>query len=171
MSDLPPLAPSTFVVTPSSNWQAVWESYTQEVHPSDTWAPEEWNKPLALKEVRGLHHFASQQAVGKGRVIAVPLADQLTRETGNALLKLLEEPPAGVSVILFGETDRMLATVRSRVQVMHPLSDAVSSERLIRFYQELDPVRNPTLVRRFLYYAPLLHNTIQTDAVLDAFQS
>src|SRR4051812_635665 len=118
MPDLPALASSTFIVTPASAWPSIWEEYSSTVHPSDTWAPEDWSKPLALKEIRAVQHFASQGAVGNGRLIALPCADQLTRETANALLKLLEEPPAGVSTLLFGETDRMLATIRSRVRIV-----------------------------------------------------
>jgi len=115
--------------------------------------------------------FASQTAVGGSRMIAIPCADQLTRETANALLKLLEEPPVGVSILLFAETDRMLATIRSRVQVLFLDSNVLSEQRMIRFYQDLDSLRDPSKTRKFLYYAPLLHNTIQTDIVFDAFQS
>lgn len=169
MSDLPLLSSSSFLVAAAANWPALWQTLTAAVHPSDIWAPEDWTKPINLKDVRAAQQFAAQQAVGQGRMIAIPFADVLTRETGNALLKLIEEPPTGVSIVLFGETDRMLSTIRSRVQVHVVAGEQLSEQRLIQFYRQLDPLRDPAKTRRFLYYAPLLHTTIQTDTVLDAF--
>lgn len=171
MSDFPLHAASTFLVTPAANWPELWERIVADVHPSDRWSPEDWSKSLAIKDIRTVQQFAGQGAVGKGRVVALPHADQFTRETANALLKLLEEPPAGLSLVLFGETDRMLATVRSRVQVVPVASELVSEKRLTQFYQQLNALQKPELTRRFLYYAPLFHATLQTDAVLDSFQS
>ncbi len=170
-ADLPTLAQSSFIVAPTSSWEQLWETYTVSAHPSDLWQPEEWGKPLAVKDVKNVRHFAGQQAVGLGRYIALPQADTMSREVANALLKLLEEPPAGLSVILFAETDRMLATIRSRVLTIIIESDGDNSQRLTRFYRSLDPLREPALTRRFLYYAPLLHATIQPDLIVDAFQS
>ncbi len=171
MSELPPLAASNAIITTASAWPAVWEVYTKDIHPSDRIAPEEWGKPLALKEIRQLQYVAGQQAVGSGRMFAIPCADQLSRETANALLKLLEEPPAGVTFVLFAETDRMLPTIRSRVRVIPLASEQVSEQRLLQFYSELNPLQEPEKTRRFLYYAPLFHGTLQTDTVLDAFTS
>lgn len=141
------------------------------MHPSDHWAPEDWDKPPSVADVRQLRAFTAQQAVGQGRVVAIPNADLLTREVGNALLKLLEEPPAGVRLALFGETDRMLATVRSRVQLRRIAGSGgagnTASERLVRAYQNLAAFRHPAQTKKLLYLAPLLHSTVQTDTVLD----
>jgi DNA polymerase III delta prime subunit len=169
MHDLPPLAASNVIVTPASAWPLIWESYASTVHASDRIAPEEWAKPMALKEIRNLQYTTGQQAVGKGRMIAIPCADQLSRETANALLKLLEEPPAGITFILFAETDRLLTTIRSRVRSIAIPSDAISSQRLIQYYHHLNALLEPEKTRRFLYYAPLFHGTLQSDIVLDAF--
>lgn len=170
MPDLPPLAASNYLIAPASAWPVLWEQLTEGVHPSDRWSPEDWSKSLALKDVRTVQAFASQQAVGAGRMVALPQADQMSREVANALLKLLEEPPPGLTVVLLGETDRVLATVRSRVQTQIVPSEALSEQRLLRVYRQLNAQKNPEQVRQFLYWAPLFHATLQTDTVLDAFQ-
>lgn len=165
---LPSLAASTLIITGRHAWHDLWAHYTAQAHPSDTWQPEVWDKPMPMKQVRELQAFAGQGAVGAGRFLAVPCADGLARETSNALLKLLEEPGPGVHMVLFAESDKVLPTVRSRVRVI-TLTDTLSQNRLRQFYENLDPVTQPALTKRFLYYAPLLHGTLQEDVVLDAF--
>lgn len=60
-------------------------------------------------------------------------AEQLTPEAQNALLKLLEEPPARVKLILcIGSEANMLPTVLSRCQVRH-----VHSEQSVQARQEV----------------------------------
>ena len=52
---------------------------------------------------------------GRGRVAIVEEASRLNEDAQNALLKTLEEPPAGAVVILCAdESDRLLPTIRSR---------------------------------------------------------
>ncbi len=52
---------------------------------------------------------------GGARVAIVERADRLTDDAQTALLKTLEEPPAGVTIILCADDeDRLLPTVRSR---------------------------------------------------------
>jgi DNA polymerase III, delta subunit len=54
-------------------------------------------------------------AEGGARVAIVEQADRLNEEAQNALLKLLEEPPAGVTIVLCADDDEcLLPTVRSR---------------------------------------------------------
>ena len=52
---------------------------------------------------------------GGARVAVIERADRLTDDAQTALLKTLEEPPAGVTIILCADDeDRLLPTVRSR---------------------------------------------------------
>ncbi len=52
---------------------------------------------------------------GRARVAIIERADRLTDDAQTALLKTLEEPPAGVSIVLCADDeDRLLPTVRSR---------------------------------------------------------
>jgi DNA polymerase-3 subunit delta' len=61
---------------------------------------------------------------GKTRVYIVQTADKLTTEAANALLKILEEPPPDVLIILLTDNpDGVLPTIHSRCQTLdlHPL--------------------------------------------------
>ncbi len=70
----------------------------------------------------------------RGRVGIIDDADDLNQEGANALLKVLEEPPPGVVLILIGTSEqRQLPTVRSRA-------------RIVRF----QPLSNPTLQQLLL---------------------
>ncbi|HEX2754587.1 MAG TPA: hypothetical protein VHM48_03950 [Candidatus Limnocylindrales bacterium] len=52
---------------------------------------------------------------GRARIAIIERADRLTDDAQTALLKTLEEPPAGVTIILCADDeDRLLPTVRSR---------------------------------------------------------
>lgn len=53
------------------------------------------------------------------KIYIIESAECLTKEAQNALLTVLEEPPVGVVIILLAtECDRLLTTVRSRVQLI-----------------------------------------------------
>ena len=54
---------------------------------------------------------------GRGKVLIIDEADDMLSNAQNALLKTLEEPPPGVSLILISSNKvKLLPTIRSRVQ-------------------------------------------------------
>lgn len=54
------------------------------------------------------------------RIYVIDEANRMTPQAQNAILKTLEEPPAGVIIILLAEeTDKILSTVKSRVQTVN----------------------------------------------------
>lgn len=62
--------------------------------------------------------------LGGGRVFIIDEAEKLETDGQNALLKTLEEPPAGTVIVLVTTSvDRLLQTIRSRCQrvAFHPL--------------------------------------------------
>ncbi len=62
----------------------------------------------------------------RSRIIWIQDADQMTQQAQNALLKTLEEPPAGTFFLLLTEhADQLISTVRSRCRIvkLHPWSD------------------------------------------------
>jgi DNA polymerase-3 subunit delta' len=62
-----------------------------------------------------INELALLPAEGGARVAIVEQAHRLNEDAQNALLKLLEEPPAGVTVVLCADDDEcLLPTVRSR---------------------------------------------------------
>jgi DNA polymerase-3 subunit delta' len=70
----------------------------------------------------------------KRRVVVIADAQQMNPEAGNALLKVLEEPPSGTLLVLTTlQTSDLLPTVVSRCQAIHfqPLAPEILTELLI----------------------------------------
>ncbi len=110
--------------------------------------PEDVNEmPVAL--MRELcRNFAFKTARGKGKVGILNDADDLNEESANSFLKTLEEPPPGSLFILVGtSSDRQLATIKSRCQMVRfaPLADDLVRQLLQR--QAVAPELLDRLVR------------------------
>ncbi|WP_343894067.1 DNA polymerase III subunit delta', partial [Janibacter melonis] len=73
---------------------------------------------IGVAQARELVQLAGRSpSVGRWRVILVEDADRLTEQSGNALLKALEEPtPRTVWLLCAPATDDVLVTVRSRAR-------------------------------------------------------
>ncbi len=71
---------------------------------------------ISVREVRKMkEYFGLSAADGGRRVAIVDAADELNVSAANALLKLLEEPPAGVTFLMIShQPSRLLPTIRSR---------------------------------------------------------
>ena len=86
-------------------------------------------RSITIDQVRGLAPFLGTMAsMADRRVIVIDSADELERPgASNALLKSLEEPPAGVTFLLVSHAPgRLLPTIRSRCRLLRlePLGDA-----------------------------------------------
>ncbi len=84
---------------------------------------------------------------GEWRVVLIDSVDQLTTAAANAILKLLEEPPAKTLFLLVThQLSNVLPTVRSRARVekMHPLSIS-DLRRLCAKFMPDDVVDDETL--------------------------
>lgn len=81
---------------------------------------------ISIDTVRDMQKFLQLKTTGQGtirRIICLEHADGLTTEAQNALLKLLEEPPADTVVILTAASKRaMLPTILSRVHTLPVLA-------------------------------------------------
>lgn len=89
-------------------------------------------KSIGIEQIRELQKFLQLKTTGTRktrRVIVMDDADTMTIEAQNALLKLLEEPPADTVLILTAHKPHQLRpTIHSRVQtinVLPPLKDDV----------------------------------------------
>ncbi|WP_373369152.1 DNA polymerase III subunit delta' [Sphingomonas citricola] len=85
-------------------------------------------RSITIDQVRGLAPFLGTMAsMSSRRVIVIDSADELERPgASNALLKSLEEPPAGTIFLLVSHAPgRLLPTIRSRCRVLRlePLGD------------------------------------------------
>ncbi len=81
---------------------------------------------IGVEEVRRLgDFFAKTAAEGGWRVAIVDAADEMSRSAANALLKILEEPPARAVILVVAHAPGgLLATIRSRCRrlVCRPLA-------------------------------------------------
>jgi len=73
----------------------------------------------AIKTVRACCEELNRQVFGQGRrCLLIPDAHKLTPQTQNALLKTLEEPPEEALLILTGNEQAVLPTIRSRCMLV-----------------------------------------------------
>lgn len=96
----------------TSNWRAHPDAVVLE--------PEEGKKQVSVEQVRRLRERVSFRPMVAPRVVAyLPTADAFNESGMNALLKMLEEPPADAVFVLVAEdAGRIPATVMSRVVTM-----------------------------------------------------
>ncbi|TCM85155.1 DNA polymerase III subunit delta' [Rhodovulum steppense] len=96
---------------------------------------------ITVDEVRRLRGFFGMSAAEGGRrVVIVDAADEMNASAANALLKLLEEPPANATLLLVShQPARLLPTIRSRCRELRlsPLSPAAMAEALAAAGQEV----------------------------------
>lgn len=78
-------------------------------------------RSITVDQVRGLHRlFDTTPSLSPWRVVIIDSADELEgRGAPNALLKMLEEPPANSLFLLVSHyPDRLLPTIRSRCRLL-----------------------------------------------------
>lgn len=81
--------------------------------------PDEPGKEIRVDQIRGACDFVMLGSARAVRLVLIEPADAMTLQAANALLKTLEEPPPGVSIILVtARAARLPATVRSRCQMI-----------------------------------------------------
>jgi len=89
---------------------------------------------ITVDEVRRLKgFFALSAADGGRRAVIVDAADEMNVNAANALLKLLEEPPADTAMLLVShQPARLLPTIRSRCRALRctPLGPADLAQAL-----------------------------------------
>ena len=85
------------------------------------------NRNINIKQVRELGEFLSlTSALSPWRVVVIDTVDELEPSGANALLKILEEPPANTLFFLVSHAPgRLLPTIRSRCRRLYfqPLED------------------------------------------------
>ena len=106
---------------------------------------------IVVEDVRAVRDFMHLTAAGGGwRVVVVDAADELNRNAANALLKVLEEPPArGLLLLVSHAPGRLLPTIRSRCCVLPlaGLEDAAIADLLGRHWPDLGEADRLALAR------------------------
>ena len=96
--------------------------------------------------------FGSTAGSGGWRVLIVDAGDDLNRNSANALLKLIEEPPPRCLVMIVSHVPgRLIPTIRSRCRLMafRPLAD----EDVVRALQAAHADASPDLLRQAASFA------------------
>jgi DNA polymerase-3 subunit delta' len=106
---------------------------------------------LSVEEIRRLaDFFGMTSGAGGWRVAIVDTADDMNENAANALLKMLEEPPANAMLLLLSNTPgRLLPTIRSRCQRLdlRPLDDTVMDRLLHRHLPDSTAEERAALAR------------------------
>jgi len=112
---------------------------------------EELARSITVDQVRGLQPlFATTPSMSPRRVVLIDAIDDLERNAANALLKNLEEPPAGTIFLLISHAPgRLLPTVRSRCRLLRfsALDDELVRVALRRALPEAEDGELEALVR------------------------
>lgn len=98
---------------------------------------------IRVDEVRGLKNFLNLSSVDGGRrAVIIDSADEMNQNAANAVLKILEEPPANVTFFLISHQPfRLLPTIRSRCRELrlNPLSPSDLADALTQAGGETEP--------------------------------
>jgi DNA polymerase-3 subunit delta' len=112
---------------------------------------EDLARSITVDQVRGLQPlFATTPSLSPRRVVVIDAIDDMERNAANALLKNLEEPPAGTVFLLVSHAPgRLLPTIRSRCRMMRfgPLNEADTRAVLREALPEADTREIDDLVR------------------------
>ncbi len=104
---------------------------------------------IVVDDLRALKQSLALSAPDGGRrVVIVDHAEEMTPSAANALLKLLEEPPAGVVMLLVSHAPgRLLPTIRSRCRRLDlaPLGAEDLARALAGAGRTVDPARAAAL--------------------------
>lgn len=106
---------------------------------------------IVVDDVRSIGAFMSMTAADGGwRVVIVDSADEMNRSAANAVLKVLEEPPAKAILLLVSHNPgRLLPTIRSRCRklVLSTLQDDTISRLLQGQYPDISTADATALAR------------------------
>ena len=112
---------------------------------------DELARSVTVEQVRGLQSlFATTPSLSPRRVVVIDAIDDLERSAANALLKSLEEPPAGAIFLLVSHAPgRLLPTIRSRCRLLRftRLTDAETAAVLRRSLPHEDDTDVAALTR------------------------
>ena len=103
----------------------------EDTEVADAGSKKKPSQQITIDQVRALDDFLHVGTHRNGlRVVLINPAEAMNRSTANSLLKSLEEPiPSTLFILVTGESERLLPTIRSRCQAIPiPLPDRQRSE-------------------------------------------
>ncbi len=129
----------------------VWKKPDEVLPLDERKGDEPLGRNIKVLQIRWLDRILSVAPSLSGRrAIIIDAADDMERGAGNALLKSLEEPPAGTVFFLVSHMPgRLLPTIRSRCRQLRfaPLADDAVRVVLSRAMPDAEPAEINALVR------------------------
>lgn len=124
---------------------------------------------IKIAEIRSLQSFISLRPYsGYYKLAFIRHAELLTIEAANALLKILEEPPARSLIILASPTKaKIISTIVSRCQVIRLNSPLrVSNDKLRIIEDEIDMLTHLNVAQKFAFIDKLIKD-VDEEAIVD----
>jgi DNA polymerase-3 subunit delta' len=114
-----------------------------EAQKRDDGQPYKTKRSIPIDEIRAMQQrLTTRPTLGSRRAVIIDPADDLEKGAINALLKSLEEPPAGTFFLLVSHRPgRLLPTVRSRCRVLR--FDPQPDDAVARILAEAAPQADP----------------------------
>ena len=112
------------------------------------------NSPIKIADIRLLTHWISLRPhSSQNKLAIIHKIDNITLEAANALLKILEEPPASSILILQAEKkERILSTILSRCQIIkNPSYEKIVPQE----YLPVEVIAKKTFKERFDHAAKI----------------
>lgn len=124
-------------------------------HANVLWFGED--EKLGIGEVRIIQEFLSLKPYqGKNQAVVLLVAENLTLDAQNALLKTLEEAGENVSLILgISSEDQLLPTIISRCKVVNLQIHAYTSEVEAQYKKDIEKLLGATIETRFKFIEKL----------------
>ncbi|MCL2804722.1 MAG: DNA polymerase III [Treponema sp.] len=85
---------------------------------------------IPIDHIRSASKWCNLAPTGKRKTFIIENAENMREESANSLLKLLEEPPASVNIVLTAQRrEKILATILSRLRPYRFLKRSIESEK------------------------------------------
>lgn len=124
---------------------------------------------LVIEHVRQIKNILREKPFGEGnRLVIITDIDNSTIEAGNALLKILEEPPSSTIILLTAQnSDRILPTIASRCLILEEKKGSVEdSKDLEKTRVFLKDILNLSAGERMVYWTKQVKNKDEAVTLL-----
>ena len=115
-------------------------------------------EPIKINHIRELIHWLSLKPHSSlKRLVIISGAENLNLESANALLKILEEPPASSIIILKARRkEKILPTILSRCQIIKPKNS--NAPEIIDNYLSPKDLGQKSVLDRFKYFKEIFES-------------
>ena len=142
----------------------------KEIYPIDI-DQQIFEKPMGIEDVRNIQKkILLKPFRGKTKAVIIDAYENITPQAQNALLKILEEPPANtIIVITTAKRELILPTIISRCKViiLREKEIKLTEEDLSKFHDTLNILLNGKIGDKLKIAEVITRNKSSTDSVRD----